>query len=1299
MLTAALALTACAGPDRADTTDGDAFRPDPDRSAKENLQRLAGREQQAKSLRPIEAPIPPGIEPESLSPRSASEPRAFLSLETALQEIIASHHPEAESNGEPPAVPANDAPASDDAPDDAEDDDRAPSEAIRQYIRGREAMLDDRLYVAITALQRAAELDPDAPRIRRELARAYTAMNNQSRAMEQYAALRRLIPDDAEAVFSLGLNAANRRDFETAAAILGRRLLNDESFDHDPAADVLARYTIAFSLRHLDYDRAFVQIWTLETTEPAITGELFDRTMYAGRLGSIYRQRAEIWRSIGDARCRLGEFRPALEAYAISATLPAPDPAALHPRVIYANLQLGRVFSAQYELLAALDSENGSISDRNIRLCAYLADVIVDDRAADERHAADDWPLRLLGEQVRERYDRSPDDSGLARAAAALLPPNEARQVLREFIDRRPRDLDVAGSLLSWLGARDLDAAIALTVDMVATNPDLAARYVTRLAFAVPDPVTVLEALDERLPPGQPMKDEAADAEYLALVNVKARLLAMLGALGEAWQLVDDYRPTKLEHIGRLDLAAGDEPTPWQRNAASVALLRLHLVTRLEEPSLIEPTLADIDPETAGSQFDRVHAWTARARLLRRFGRFDEAMNAAERAVVVAEQHQANKRDRSSIVLALLEQARTYSTYAESFENEAERVRWAEEATYVAERLIDASADAEDDRERALTDTELDGAFEVILTTYGPNGILRDAQAFRSAARELHDRNPESRLYVRMMAEDAISQGRYDLALERAMNLYDSHPHETGALELAMMVWSRMDQPEGLMKARQWLTERLSRRPGDPALLEQWVKVGLQLERAEETIHALREALESRPRHVTARQLLESAYRATGRMDLAFSLGEERLRNRPQGVRREVELAALYGGAGMEREAINRLAWFAEHLDEASYDHLLTAIAILSRIEPSDQRHDAITIELVKHTVVDRSASAPLQVYGTALRTLGRQGRLDDPLFDELIDRASRRASGAGASLESAMRWRNFAQALVDDDQARTAAAVVRGRVEADVPLNPDALSVLVNLAIVADAAGHGGTEQAVKSIAFLQRLDERGRLPVLFGMDSPPTLADALYQASSIYSIVGDDVGGMRILEAMLELQPNHAMALNNLGYLRIEAGHDDERTIRWVERAFELEPEEPHILDTIGWLRYKQDRLTDEADKRGALSLIEESAERADTPSAEVHDHLGDVLWRLDRREQAIESWRKAEDILTDASRREEIVRNYNLLQRRAWGLVVADPEAMYDRDYGGTLSRIREKLSAVEAGNPPPVAPTFAEIRHAE
>jgi len=117
--------------------------------------------------------------------------------------------------------------------------------------------------------------------------------------------------------------------------------------------------------------------------------------------------------------------------------------------------------------------------------------------------------------------------------------------------------------------------------------------------------------------------------------------------------------------------------------------------------------------------------------------------------------------------------------------------------------------------------------------------------------------------------------------------------------------------------------------------------------------------------------------------------------------------------------------------------------------------------------------------------------------------------------------------------------------------------------------------------------------LAILPGLEGPANLAEAYYQVSSMFSIIGDEQGSDQLLLETLKLVPDHAMALNNLGFRRIAAGHGDDDSVRWVERAYQLQPNDPNILDTVGWLRYKQGRFSaGQADpgkaEAGAMELI---------------------------------------------------------------------------------------------------------------
>ena len=62
------------------------------------------------------------------------------------------------------------------------------------------------------------------------------------------------------------------------------------------------------------------------------------------------------------------------------------------------------------------------------------------------------------------------------------------------------------------------------------------------------------------------------------------------------------------------------------------------------------------------------------------------------------------------------------------------------------------------------------------------------------------------------------------------------------------------------------------------------------------------------------------------------------------------------------------------------------------------------------------------------------------------------------------------------------------------------------------------------------------------------------------------------RHYEAILERDPDSAVAANNLAFIYAETGQHLDRALRLALRARELIPDEPNVTDTIGWIYYKQ-------------------------------------------------------------------------------------------------------------------------------
>lgn len=1222
LVTVSLLVAGCAAPPATETpslTPAPAYAIDPTRTPHENLAALAA--QEAAASRPIPAgavALPPGVDPAALSLRARTDTAAFASLGEAVAVFVKAHSLD-DLLKDVPRPPAS-----------APDDEPATTAGLRHYIKGREAALADRHLVAANELQRALDLDPSSISVRRELARSLHALGNFTRAADLYASILTVEPTNMEARFSLGLIAASRREHEAAVMLLGAPFLREwaakhggSGFTHDLAANVLAAFTLSASLRELGYDRASIEA---AAATVGVDPELLGYTSYQARLTSVLRQQSETWRSIGDAHCRLGEYRQAMEAYAAAASYPSADPAAIHPRVIYAQLQLGKAFGAQLALLNALESSAPRVSDRDIRLCSYVAD-----------HAAD---REVLIEAVLAMHRAAADQAELARAAAALLPADRAVPLLREFVARNPRDLHAVSQLLSWVGQRDLRLAVELAIALIADHPDLAADYAGRLVFSVNSPGRLLSVIRSTAP--SPSR-----------AVLEARVLAIMGGQGEAWRVIDD--------AGRR----------WPDDR-SLAWMRIEMAAILEEPGLLA------DAVQRASVFDDTITWATRAKAHRMLNQVERAVEAAETAADLA----LRGSNREHSIRAMLELAFAYAAYAAAQEQVASRRQWASEAVDAASQVMDM-------------DPMREAAYELLLTLHGPGGILSDQQSFRAVAQRLYESDSESRLYARMAAEEAIAQGRHAQALDRLLNLYDSDPNDSRALALAVNAWVRGDRVDA---ALQWIGERLQIRPGDPALREQWITLMVMQNRGEEAIHSLRTAMQQDADDVAAVRLLESAYRAMGRMDEAFPLGERRLLARPVAVRREVELAALYAGVRNEDRAATHLRWVADHATDASFEHLITAVAVLGRMEKESADLDRITVTLVQEVTQRRPAPAggvPLQIYALGILSMARLNEWGDAM-DALAQRAAAEGRNAtGASIEASVVWRDLAQALVNAGQPRAAARTLRARLSAAAPLEQDAINFIVTITLATDAAW--GDEAAEDTIRLIDGLAARGRLPQLFGMDGPATREATLFQASQVYSLLGRTRGSERILREVVASDPTNAMAKNNLSYALIDAGRDDPEAAQWAERALELAPDEASILDTVGWLRYRQGRFEDQEHQEGALTLIRRAIEKNEgEPSAEVLDHLGDVLWRTGDADGAVSAWRQAAASLAAPEHRQQVVRNYELLQARGWGLVVQDPQAMYDRDFGKSLEQIQRKLNAVERGEPPDVAATFEELR---
>ena len=94
----------------------------------------------------------------------------------------------------------------------------------------------------------------------------------------------------------------------------------------------------------------------------------------------------------------------------------------------------------------------------------------------------------------------------------------------------------------------------------------------------------------------------------------------------------------------------------------------------------------------------------------------------------------------------------------------------------------------------------------------------------------------------------------------------------------------------------------------------------------------------------------------------------------------------------------------------------------------------------------------------------------------------------------------------------------------------------------------------------------------------------------------------------------------LNNYAYYLSLRGEDLNKAKEMSLHAVELSPNNAVYLDTYAWVLYKlEDYQAAEAQMKKALNLLS-------APDGTYFEHYGDILFKLNRKNEAVEYWERA-------------------------------------------------------------------------
>lgn len=194
--------------------------------------------------------------------------------------------------------------------------------------------------------------------------------------------------------------------------------------------------------------------------------------------------------------------------------------------------------------------------------------------------------------------------------------------------------------------------------------------------------------------------------------------------------------------------------------------------------------------------------------------------------------------------------------------------------------------------------------------------------------------------------------------------------------------------------------------------------------------------------------------------------------------------------------------------------------------------------------------------------------------------------------------------------------------------------------------AGSLRTGELYIMLAALHQMEGRDDLSksvLLKGIEAYPNDENLLYEYGLLLESDGDHEAALAVMQKIIEIKPDHAAALNFVGYSWADTKVNLDQALDYIQRAIELKPENGYIHDSLGWVYYRLGKL-DQAVK--AL----ETAVKLSPDDAAILDHLGDVYLESGRIREALQAFRKALKLTRDNDKeKKRILEKIRILEKQ--------------------------------------------------
>ncbi len=471
---------------------------------------------------------------------------------------------------------------------------------------------------------------------------------------------------------------------------------------------------------------------------------------------------------------------------------------------------------------------------------------------------------------------------------------------------------------------------------------------------------------------------------------------------------------------------------------------------------------------------------------------------------------------------------------------------------------------------------------------YRQIGDLANASYYGKQAVQLE---PENKWYRLMLAGIYREAGKNEATIEELEKILEYHPEATEVLaELADTYASY-----GMLLESNQAYSRLLKLTGENINIHlQKLRNFNKLGTRDSVIAELQKIRELDPDNLSTLQTLSNIYLEMEQPDEAKSILESALEQNNRDPKTLIMLADLYA-----REA----KWdsVGQLLGNVVADSIIPADAKLTvaqyMLSQFQQHSENLQLKQATSSIIESfTANEP---------EFGQAHALAADYFNSINE--NKKALAALARTNDLMpsndgAWIQRMQLLLTEGNYREAIEVGE-QAEKNVPQDPF-IMYFWGSAYLAES----------ENAEAVDKLEQASRLPARRQLKS------------AIYNALGDAHSGLEQWEEAfntydqaLKINPDNDLVLNNYAYFLSLQEKDLDKAEKMALKANRLSPNNASYLDTVGWVYYQK------GEYQKAEEYIRASLETGEA-SAEVMEHMGDVLDKLGNSEEAMEWWKKA-------------------------------------------------------------------------